>query len=73
MPELLSLGLAVFPVVHVGLLVGVSDEPGVAVIVYLYDWRVGSLVVILRGGSGHKHLTADIYHFAPTKTTFSWY
>ena len=56
MSELLSLGLAVLPVVHVGLLVGVSDEPGVAVIVNLYDWRVGSLVVILRGGSGHTNI-----------------
>ena len=66
MSELLSLGLAVLPVIHVGLLVGVRDEPGVTVIVYLYDWRVGSFVVILRGGSGNKHLTAETHHFTPT-------
>ena len=59
MAELLSLGLAVLPVVHVGLLVRVRDEPGVAVIVDLNDWRVGSLVVILRGRPGSKHLTAQ--------------
>ena len=59
MAELLPLGLAVLPVIHVGLLVGVRDEPGVAVIVYLNDWRVGSLVVILRCRPVTKHLTAE--------------
>ena len=56
MSELLSLGLAVLPVVHVGLLVGVRDEPGVAVIVYLYHGRVGSFVVILRRRSGKTNI-----------------
>ena len=47
MSEFLSLYLAVLPIVDMRLLMGVRDEPRVAVIVNLYDWRVRSLAVIL--------------------------
>ena len=47
MTEIHPLGLAVLPILHVGLLVRVRDEPRVTVIVNLYDRGVRSLAVVL--------------------------